>query len=636
MESKNIYLSNIEINEAIKLFFSEVKIVGRSQLIKTEDALDRVTYKPVYAAISSPFYNAAAMDGIATKSSLTEEANENNQIILKKNVDYVVVDTGDPIPKDFDAVIMVEDLIKYDENHVKIYSAATPWQNIRPIGEDIIENQLIIPSKHKIRPVDIGAVIAGGVNQIEVYGRPVVGIIPTGTEIVDPGEKLAEGNIIDFNSRVFANQIKEYGGIPRRYPIVKDDYGQIKTAVAKAIEECDLLLINAGSSAGREDYTSAVIGELGQVLVHGIAIKPGKPTILGKIQGKPVLGIPGYPVSAYFVMEYIVKKIVAEFINVELEPKTKTKAVLSKRLMSSLKYHEFVRVKLGCVADKIIAAPLNRGAGVTMSLVNADGILEVPQNIEGIEGGTTVDVTLLRPKRKIKNTILSIGSHDPIMDLLANLLHEQSPFSLASTHVGSFGGILALRNGECHLAPIHLLDSQSGEYNISFIQKYLPKQEICLLKFVKRVQGLIVAKNNPLGIKKIADLCRREIRFVNRQRGSGTRILLDYQLEKLGIMPEQINGYDREDYTHLGVAAKIAAGDADCGLGIYSAAQIMGLEFVPLWNEEYDLALPKENLNLAMIQKIIEVMKLHKFKTEIEKIGGYDTSELCKIIYLGE
>lgn len=631
---QNVYLSNYELQQAIDMYLDRLGALDTgTETISTWEANGRVTGGPVFSIISSPHYNSSAMDGIATMSSKTFKASDRNHVELEEGRDYVVVDTGDPIPGEFDCVIMVEDLIRVDEKKVKIYKSAAPWQNIRPLGEDIVENQLIIPSHHSIRPVDIGAMIAGGVNSVLVYKKPVVGIIPTGTELVEPGTELKVGDIIDFNSRVFSAQVSDWGGIPRRYGIVKDNYDEIKDTVKKAADECDIVLVNAGSSAGREDFTSEVIRELGELIIHGVAIKPGKPVMMGEVNNKPVIGIPGYPVSAYFVMEIIAKQLIEGFQGIMSKKPGTVTAVLSRRVMSSLKYLEFVRVKLGYVGDKLIATPLTRGAGATMSLVKADGILEIPQSVEGLEAGTKAQIKLLNNEEDIRNTIVCIGSHDPIIDIASDMIHSKNrEYFLSSAHVGSMGGIMALKNGETHIAPIHLLDMDTGEYNISYIKKYLPDKNISIIKCVKRIQGFMVRKGNPLNIKDFKDIADKGVRFVNRQRGSGTRLLLDYNLKRLNINPRDITGYEREEFTHLSVAAAVASNDADCGLGVYSAAMMMDLDFVPVCSEEYDLAVPTEYLELDMIKEFIRVIIGREFKDQLDKLGGYDYSDIGRII----
>lgn len=631
---QKVYLSNYELKEAVTLYLNKLEPFKiKRKTVKTWEAHNKITAAPVYSNMSSPFYNSSAMDGITLKASSTVGASDRNHIILHENKDYIVVDTGDPIPKKYDCVIMIEDLIKIDESTVEIYKSISPWQNIRPLGEDIVEAQLIIASNQRIRPVDIGAMIAGGVNDVEVYTSPKVGIIPTGTEIVEPGTKLKIGDIIEFNSRIFSSQVSEWGGKPHRYDIVQDDYEKIKSTVKAAVIENDIVLINAGSSAGREDYTKEIIEELGEVFIHGISIKPGKPVILGKIDGKPVIGIPGYPVSAYIIMEKIVKQLVLLLQGVSPKQKKSVDAILSRRIMSSLKHLEFVRVKLGLVGNKLIVTPLTRGAGSTMSLVRANGILEIPQSVEGIEAGSIVKVKLLKDEAEINNTLICIGSHDPIIDIISDMIHlRPKQYNLSSAHVGSMGGIMALKNDETHISPIHLLDTQSGEYNVSYVNKYLKNKEILLIKCVKRIQGLMVAKGNPLDIKSFSDIKENGLIFVNRQRGSGTRLLLDYNLKKLNINPNDIVGYEREEFTHLSVAAAVAAHDADCGLGVYSAAVIMGLDFIPLCSEEYDIAVPKKYIENDMIKEFIEVLKSSEFKKELDRLGGYDYTNIGTII----
>lgn len=631
--AQKVFLSNLDLNEAVEMYLNKMGgIKGKAETVNTWEASGRITYTPVFSKISSPFYNSSAMDGITVLSEKTYGASDGKHIILQEGSDYKVVDTGDPIPKEYDCVIMVEDLIHLEEGKVAIYKSAVPWQNIRPLGEDIVETQLIIPSRHKIRPVDIGAMLAGGVNEVTVLKKPLIGIIPTGTEIVEPGTDLKIGDIIEFNSRVFSAQIEEWGGQAKRYDIVRDNFQLIKNALQHAAKECDVVLINAGSSAGREDFTYEAIKELGEVYVHGIAIKPGKPAILGNINGKPVIGIPGYPVSAYFVMENICKRVVEEFLGTTIDKRKTVKAVLSRRVMSSLKYLEFVRVKLGYVGQNLIATPVSRGAGATMSLVVADGVLEIPQSVEGYEAGIEVDIRLLKDEDEIKNTLVCIGSHDPIIDVIYDLLRLKNSSFLSSAHLGSMGGIMALKKGETHIAPIHLLDMETGEYNKSFLKKYISDRDISLIKGVKRIQGIMVPKGNPMNIKTLEDIAHKGAVFVNRQRGSGTRLFLDYNLNKSNIDSKEIKGYGREEFTHLSVAAAIAAGDADCGLGVYSAAVLMGLDFVPLGSEEYDFAVPREFLDTDMLHEFIKVIISDEFKAELDRLGGYDYSDIGKII----
>ncbi len=626
--SRKTYIDNIDVNVAIDEYFKKLEINPKEESIKVRDSLNRVTSKAVYAKLSSPSYNSAAMDGIAVISDHTTGATESEPKTLKLNSDFIYINTGNPVKDPFDAVIMIEDCIIIDEETIEILSPAYPYQHIRQIGEDIVATEMILPSKHKIRPVDIGALISGGNDEIYVYEKPKVALVPTGSEIVENVNEVVEGKIIDSNSYVFENLILELGGIPNKMPIVKDDYESIKEMVSKAVEENDLVLVNAGSSAGTMDYTVDVIEEIGEVVVHGVAMKPGKPTILGIVKGKPVVGIPGYPVSSYLVFDVFVKPVILKFLGLEDVKDEIVKATLTKRVVSSLKNEEIIRVTLGFVDDKLIATPLQSGAGVIMSLVKADGLCVIPRNVEGYDASDEVDVKLLKPLYQIKESLVSIGSHDICMDIISDMM------KLKSTHVGSMGGILSLKRKECHLAPIHLLDVETGEYNISYVKKYFNGEKMALIKGLKRRQGFIVEKGNPLNIQSVKDLIRDDVVFANRQRGSGTRVLLDYELAKNNVNPEKIKGYQREFSTHMAVAAAVKNRSANVGLGVYSASKALDLDFYPLKPEEYDFLTYAKNLELDKIKEFIEILRSEEFKDRVEALGGYGFDNIGEIIII--
>ena len=623
---RNIYIDNIDVDVAKKEYFDKLNIKAQWEEIDVVNSLGRVTFEAVYARLSSPNYNAAAMDGILVESAKTIGATEINPKTLEEGKDFLYINTGNPVVDPYDAVIMIEDVIQLGDGKVQILKAAHPWQHIRPIGEDIVATEMILPSKHKIRPIDIGALISGGIEKVRVYKKPKVGILPTGSEIIEDIKELETGKIIDSNSRVFEALTVETGGLPKRYSPIEDDYEKIKEAVLKGVEENDILLIGAGSSAGSKDYTANVIEELGEVIIHGVALKPGKPTILGIINGKPVMGIPGYPVSAYLVFETFVTPIILKYIGLKEEKETFVDAIISKKITSTLKSRELIRVNLGYVKDKLIATPLSSGAGVTMSLVKADGIAIIPQSLEGVDAGGSVKVKLLKPLNRIKETLVSIGSHDMIMDILGDMV------KLSSGHAGSMGGILAMKRGECHIAPIHLLDLETGEYNISYVERYFPGQKMALIKGVKRHQGFIVEKGNPKGIKDFSDLVREDVVYVNRQRGAGTRILLDYHLNKENIDPANIRGYDREMTTHMAVATAVKTGSATVGLGIYSAAKALDLDFIDIAYEDYDFLLPYELLEDERVKEFIRTLKSQEFKERVEALGGYGFENIGEII----
>jgi len=473
-----------------------------------------------------------------------------------------------------------------------------PWEHVRTIGEDIVITELIIPEGHRIRPIDQGAMLGANVTKVKVRKKPSVIVLPTGSELVQPEQPVKPGNIIEFNSRILAGYVKEWGADAQRSEIIIDDPAILKEAIASAVEQYDLVITNAGASVGTKDFTVDVLRDLGEVIVHGVNIKPGKPVILAIVNGKPVIGLPGYPVSAVLTMRLFVKDLLYALQGLEPPAQPKAVAVLSRPISSKPGVEEFVRVKIGMVGDKKMVTPISRGAGVVMSLVRADGILTVSAGSEGVGAGEQVEVELLRKPEDILNTLVFIGSHDNILDVLANIFHTAKPATfLSSAHVGSLGGIMAIKRGDAHVAGTHLLDDETGEYNIPFIKKYLADIPLQLVNLVYREQGLLVPKGNAKSIRGISDLARNDIAFINRQRGAGTRILTDLQLKKLQISPESVQGYDREEYTHMNIASAVASGLVDTGMAIRGAAQALSLDFVPVTKERSDLILPKAYLD---------------------------------------
>ena len=631
------YLTNIPLAKAREDYLNLLKSHGfgpKTEVIPVWDACGRVTAHAVYAYICAPHYAASAMDGVGVNAKDTFGATETTPITLNPG-QFIVLDTGDPVPDDKDAVIMVEDVVKNEDGTITIHDAAAPWQHIRQIGEDICAGEMILPSHVAVSPSAIGAMIAGGVLEIEVIRKPLVGIIPTGDEIIPPCTNPKPGDILEFNGSIFSAMVRQWGAEAKVYPIVPDRFDAIKETVSLAAEECDLVILNAGSSAGRDDYSTRVIRELGEVLYHGIAMKPGKPAILGCQGAKPILGVPGYPVSGIIVIEQLLKPLVDHWLKAPAQQNQYAKAILTRPVVSGLKYEEFVRVRMGYVGDKLMASPLNRGSGVVSSFMKADGILEVPQGLEGFEAGAEVNVRLLSPMEKLKNTVVVIGSHDPLLDELGDMLHvENGDVYMSSSHVGSMGGIMAVRKGEAHAAGCHLLDTATGAYNLSYMKKYFPKGGARLIRCVGRQQGLMVAKGNPLNLQKFSDIAGEGVRYVNRQKGSGTRILTDYLCKQNNLNVDEIYGYDREELTHTSVAVQIVSGSADVGMGIYSAAKLYDLDFIPICIEEYDLIIPDHAWDTPQVQRMIAILKSEEFKNKILALGGYTVENPGEIIPL--
>ncbi|MBI5054960.1 MAG: molybdopterin biosynthesis protein [Chloroflexi bacterium] len=644
MVSKKIYLDDIPLSEAWARFSAAMQAADKWQPIEGEDvpldqALGRVTAQPIFAKISAPHYHASAMDGYAVRAEDTAQASDNNPVTLTQ-IKYV--DTGDPLPGWANAVIPIEN-VQVHENRldalrgdsisdlqspisIEIRSALTPWSHVRAMGEDMVATELVLPSNHILRPVDLGAIAGCGHNRVRVRRQPRVAVIPTGTELVPAGSSVNVGDIIEYNSLVLAAQVQTWGGVATRYNIVPDNLEQIVATVREAAATHDLILLNAGSSSGSEDFSAKVVETLGELLVHGIAVRPGHPVILGVISNLhspiPIIGVPGYPVSAALTGEIFVEPILSKWLGRSANQQPTLQATISRKVLSPMGDDEYMRVTVGKVGSRVVATPLSRGAGVITSLVRADGIVRIPRLSEGVQAGDGVTVHLYRAPAEVDRTIVAIGSHDLCLDLLSQFIAEKSAMRLASANVGSLGGLIALGRGEAHVAGTHLLDPDTGEYNVSYIKRYLPDTPIVLMTFVYRDQGLIVPKGNPKKIRTLADLERAS--FVNRQRGAGTRVLLDFEIGKIGLSPESIRGYEREEYTHLAVAAAVASGVADCGLGIHSAASALDLDFVPLFKERYDLAIPKEFFESELMRPLLETINDSKFKDAVKNLAGYD------------
>jgi putative molybdopterin biosynthesis protein len=591
------------------------------------DAVGRVTAEPVWATRSSPPFDAAAMDGIAVRASDTVGASESAAVLLEPDA-YAIVDTGDPLPDGFDAVVMREH-VHYEGERAELRAAVAPYQHVRSIGEDVSAAELLLPAGHRLRAVDVAAAAAAGATEVVVRRAPIVAVLPTGDEVRPVGAATGPGEIVDTNSLMLAAQAREAGCEALRLEIEPDDPDRLAAAVRAAAARADLVIVVAGSSAGRDDYTAAVVERLGTLAVHGVAVRPGHPVVLGAVDATPVLGAPGYPVSAALTFDIFAAPLLAEIEGAMPGERPRARARLARKLASPMGMDDWVRVRLGRVGGGLVATPLPRGAGVLTSLVRADGLLVIPAGLEGHHAGDDVDVALLRGVAAIDRTIVAIGSHDLVLDLAASELRTADPgVTLASSNVGSLGGLVALRDGLCHLAGSHLLDPATGDYTLPYVDRVLSGRDVAVVRLVRRDQGLMVAPGNPLDIEGIEDLAREGLHYVNRQRGAGTRVLLDHELARAGLPPDAVNGYAREEHTHLAVAAAIAAGRADCGLGVLAAARAFGLDFVQVTREPYDLVLDADALDADVLAPLWELLESAGFREQVEALGGYDTAEM--------
>ncbi|MBI2962770.1 MAG: molybdopterin biosynthesis protein [Deltaproteobacteria bacterium] len=626
------YLKRRSLEEARRLLFDRLPMGPlRVESTPAEHALGRVTAAPVTASLSAPHYHGAAMDGIAVRAEDTFGATEFQPRVLEHGAGegrYVPVDTGSALPHWANAVVMIERVFAIDESRVEVREAAAPWQHVRLVGEDVVATEPILQRGHRVRPPDIGALLAAGVQQVSVAARPRVAILPTGSELVEPGAAAEPGRVIEFNSRMLAAYLQEWGAEPHRLPAVADDLEAIRSRIAGALADHDAVLVIAGSSAGDHDFTLAAVAALAEVIAHGVDVMPGKPAILAVTRdGKPVVGIPGYPVSAVVIAHEFVRRLVARALGVAAAEPERVAAVTPRKIPSRLGLEEIVRVTLGRVGGRLVATPLGRGAGVITTMVKADGILRIPANVEGLNAGEAVQIELLRRREEIESTILASGSHDLSLSLLEDCLKRREPAArISAANVGSIAGLVALGRGEAHLAGCHLLDPASGDYNLADVRRLLPAGAVRVVNLVRRRQGLIVAAGNPRRITRLEDLVRPDVRYVNRQPGAGTRVLLDFRLARLGLSAADVRGYEREEFTHMGVAVAVKSGIADAGLGIQQAAAALGLDFVPIDTEDYDLVLLEEFAAGALGRLLIDTIRSADFAAAVSTLAGYDTS----------
>lgn len=638
---RNIYLKTLPLAEAINIAKTALNrdYLVKIEMIPTTEAAGRILAEPAIAKFSSPTFHSAAMDGVAVHSKDTFSAREGAPVRLLPEKDFIYINTGNVMPAEFDAVVMIEDVAPDEDGSIEIETPVPPWRHVRRIGEDIVATELVLPRYRKLSPYDVAAMLSCGIYDVAVYERIKVHIIPTGDEVLDSTLRLEPkiGQVVDSNRSMLSALAEEVGCLVSSQAPVSDDPELLGQVFEEALQSAaHIVIIIAGSSAGSKDFTRAVIESKGIVLLHGVAAMPGKPSLVGIAVGKLIIGAPGYPVSSAICFREIVEPLIAWLSRME-EPRRDTLEVtLGRDVPSKLGLDEFIRLTVGRVGENWMALPLAKGAGLITSMTKAQALTVIPANSEGVKSGTKVQASLLVDRRELEKTLVCVGSHDNTLDLLSDfLMVGETPIFLASTHVGSMGGLTAIRSGSAMLAGAHLLDEETGDFNFSFLKKYLPDVDVTVINLAIRHQGFIVAKGNPKNISGVKDLTREDIRFVNRQRGAGTRILLDYQLKKEGISPEQIRGYDWEESTHMSVAINVKTGAADCGLGVYSAAAALELGFVSMAKERYDLIIPTKYMEDKRILALLKVIRTDEFKIAVEKLGGYETYLTGKLMIPG-
>ncbi|MDY6965279.1 MAG: molybdopterin biosynthesis protein [Halobacteriota archaeon] len=642
------FLDVKSLEEARKIVDSIDLTPGRED-VGLGEALGRIASIDLISPIDVPPFDRASMDGYAVIAKDTFYADDQSPIRLKLNGEIrageksdlavqsghcVGIATGAPIPSGANAVVMVEYTgISGDE--IEIFRPVAPAENIMAAGSDIMRGETIIRRGTRLTPRETGVLAASGLKRVSVFRRPKVAIISTGNEVIEPGEKLEFAKIYDVNARAIADFIIELGGEPTYTGIVNDDFDEIYRKLDESLSEgYDIILTSGGTSAGVGDILYKIVGELGEILVHGVAIKPGKPVLIGVCKGKPVFGLPGYPTSAIVVFNTFVAPMIRKMQGLSStgEDRRKVCAKTAIKLFSARGRYEYLLVNVIPLDDSFACYPILTGSGAITTLSNADGYVKVPENVETVAEGEIVEVELISEKLKPADLCI-IGSHCIGLDLLIGILSEKYGITAKIINVGSTGGLAAVRRGEADIAGLHLLNENTGEYNTPYFED--EGIDAFLFRGYNRSQGLIVAEKNPMDIASVEDLTKEGVRFINRNRGSGTRILLDMELKNLSSnmkkdfdeMVKEIAGYEIEAKSHNAVAAAVFYGRADVGMGIETVASQYGLDFIPIQVERYDLAIPTRKMGKRDVQIFLEVLRSIEFKNRLNEMPGLKISD---------
>ncbi|MEW6269830.1 MAG: molybdopterin biosynthesis protein [Thermodesulfobacteriota bacterium] len=651
--SRDRYPARKPLGDARRLMLAAARPLATREPLRAEDALGRVTAEAVHARASVPHYHGAAMDGIAVRAEDTAGATDAHPVDLEHGTPdrvarpFAWVDTGNALPAWANAVVMIERVFTggaasaasdaggprtvsgREARVVHVRAAAPPWQHVRLVGEDVVAGEPLLPRGHRIRPWDVGALLAAGVEEVAVRPRPVVAILPTGDELIEPGEPRRPGRIVEFNSRMIAAFVEEWGGAAVRLPPVRDDLDAIRARVDRALDDADVVCVIAGSSAGQRDFSALALGELGELLVQGIEVMPGKPAIVVAVaaergaRASVALGIPGYPVSAAVVCRELLEPLVAHLLGAATADRPTVRAVVPRRVPSRLGQEELVRVALGEVGERLVASPLARGAGAITTMARADGFLRIPRAVEVLSAGDEVEVELLRPLAEVLGTIVVAGSHDPVLGVLEDALRStHARCKLATRSIGGVAGLVALGRDEAHVAAIGAFDALPDAEGL------LAGRPVVVVHLVARELGLVVAPGNPLGLTSLADLARDDVRGVPEPtRGSVRLVAHEAVPHRRGGVERKLRGeQEHEELTPMAVAAAVQSGLADAAVGLASAAAALGLGFVPLAREDYDLVLRADFAASDMGRALVATVRGEAFRAAVARLAGYDAS----------
>jgi putative molybdopterin biosynthesis protein len=630
-----------------------------SDRVPIVESLSRVLSEDVFSAVDVPGFDRAAMDGFAVKAEELYTANEQNPVVLKvlgeveagdsasykiSNGECFEIATGAPIPADANAVVMVE-FTKRAQNQVSVFKPVTIGENVTSAGSDIMCGELLLRKSQFITPREIGLLAAAGVNEINAYRKPRVAIFSSGNELITAGENLKFAKLYDTNGPTLIAAVRECGGEPKFHDILPDDYSTIKAQLHSALTDADMIITSGSTSSGPGDLIYRAIEELGQpgILVHGLNLKPGKPVVVALANDKPIFGLPGYPTSALMIFHVLVAPIIRSLAQT-IETKTKkVQAIFPVKFFKARGRRELLPVQLlAQPSGRFSAYPMQSGSGAVSSFSLADGFADLPDTQEFVDEGEQMEVELFG-QNIVPPSLVAIGSHCVGVDVMFRLLRQKDQhFSGRTINVGSVGGFHAIKREEADIAGVHLLD-KTGEYNVPFISMYGLQDSAVLISGYDREQGLIVRRGNPKNIKSFRDILQPDVIFINRNHGSGTRLLIDNYLAELAKqmhkepneIERQIEGFTHEAKSHSAVAAAIRNGRADVGFGIRSVAALEGLDFIKTDDEKYDFLVVKSRVTKPSVQNFIELLGSDEFDEALRKNapGLRTTDKSGTIIY---
>ena len=639
LEERKVFRTLVTIEEALAELHKHFRPEPASMdEVRVSDAMGRTLAQDVVAQIDVPGFDRASMDGYAVIAEDTFDADDDDprtlEIIgrceagqqISTSVDRgeaIEISTGAPVPRGSNAVVMVEHT-RHVDSTLEIFRSAVPGENIAAAGSDIMTGELVLRRGETITPREVGVLAALGTERVKVFGRPRVAILSTGNELLPPGAPLTYGKIYDINASAIAASVVECGGEPSSLGIVPDNPVVMEEKLKQALQQAELVLTSGSTSAGAGDLVYRIIDRLGKpgVLVHGISVKPGKPALVAVVNGKPLIGLPGYPTSALMIFHALVAPILREMSGMARRAVVVVDARLALKAVSAKGRRELLPVHLTTTAaGEYLAYPTVGGSGAISSFSLSDGFIDIPDTVSFVEEGEQVKVHLFGAGLSPADLVV-IGSHCVGIDVLIGIVREHRPEFVAKIiNTGSLGGLYAINRGEADVAGVHLLDETTGEYNVPFYHRFGLEDKAVLVRGYAREQGLLLPGGNPKGIHGFDDLLRGDVTFVNRNRGSGTRILVDSHLFRIatsrGIKLEELTremrGYTSEAKSHSAVAAAVAHGRADVGLGIRTVAVIYGLDFVKISDESFDFLLARDRLDKPSVQAFLSALKSEEF-----------------------